>query len=160
MELHADWKEFLSLLNSNRVRYIVVGAHALGALGEPRFTGDLDVLIEPSTANAVRVLAALEAFGFGKVGIRLEDLETPGMVFRLGYPPVGIDILTRITGVSFAGAWKRRGRAVMGGQKVHVLSRADYVRNKRAAGRPKDLLDLELLGAGAGPVRRGRERGS
>ncbi|HEY3445956.1 MAG TPA: nucleotidyltransferase [Myxococcales bacterium] len=148
----------MSLLNSNRVRYVVVGAHALGAHGQPRFTGDLDVLVEPTHLNARRVLAALKAFGFGKVGIKLSDLETPGMVFRLGYPPVGIDLLTRISGVSFAKAWEHRTRAVMGGQKVHVLSLADYVRNKRAAGRPKDLLDLELLGKTRAPAKR-REPG-
>ena len=145
MALHADWKEFLSLLNSHRVRFVVVGAHALAAHGQPRFTGDLDVLVEPTTANAKRVLEVLRAFGFGALRISVTDLDRPEMVVRLGQPPVGIDILTSISGVAFATAWKNRLRTTLGGVRVAVLSTGDFVRNKKAAGRPKDLLDVELL---------------
>src|SRR5688500_8235483 len=108
MALHADWKEFLSLLNRNKVRFLIVGAHALAAHGQPRFTGDLDVLVEANPTNARRLLAALKAFGFGSLKISQGDLHRPGMVVRLGQPPVGIDLLTSISGVSFATAWKNR----------------------------------------------------
>jgi len=155
MALHNDWREFLSLLNSNRVRFIVVGAHALAVHGHPRFTGDLDVVVESSEVNARRMLTVLQAFGFGSVGIRAADLVRPGMVLRLGQPPVGIDILTSISGVTFSAAWKHRRRTLLGGVRVGVLGRADYIRNKRASGRAKDLLDLELLtGSRRRPARR------
>ena len=154
MALHADWKEFLSLLNSHRVRFVVVGAHALAAHGQPRFTGDLDVLVEPTPTNAKRVLEVLRAFGFGGLKISQSDLDRAEMVIRLGQAPVGIDILTSISGVAFATAWKNRVRTTLGGVKIAVLSAADFVRNKRAAGRPKDLLDIELLR----PSRRGAKR--
>jgi hypothetical protein len=158
MALHADWKEFLSLLNSNRVRFVVVGAHALAAHGHPRFTGDLDVLVESNAGNAARVLRALAAFGFGKVGLDAEDFARPGKVVRLGQPPVGIGILTKISGVSFASAWKHRVPAVQGGVRVHVLGRSEYLRNKRAAGRRKNRLDASLLQAAPRPRRRRTRR--
>ena len=145
MALHADWSEFLSLLNAHRVRFVVVGAHALAVHGQPRFTGDLDVLVEPTPSNAKRVVAMLRAFGFGSLGISEEDLGRPGMVIRLGVPPVGIDIVTSISGVGFGAAWKHRVKAALGGVRVNVLGRAQYIQNKRAAARPKDLLDLALL---------------
>ena len=145
MALQVDWKEFLSLLNSHRVRFVIVGAHALAAHGVPRFTGDLDVLVEPTPRNAKKVLEVLRVFGFGSVGVTEADLDHAGMVVRLGQPPVGIDILTSISGVGFAAAWKNRARSVLGGIRVNVLGRSDYVKNKKAAGRTKDLLDVALL---------------
>lgn len=145
MALQTDWKEFLSLLNAHRVRFVVVGAHALAAHGQPRFTGDLDVLVEPTARNAKRVLAVLRAIGFGALKISERDLDRPDMVIRLGQAPVGIDLLTSISGVTFAAAWKNRVRTSLGGVRVGVLSVRDFIKNKRAAGRPKDLLDVALL---------------
>ncbi|MEW6431958.1 MAG: nucleotidyltransferase [Myxococcota bacterium] len=146
MELPRDWQEFLSSLNARKVKYLVVGAHALAAHGVPRYTADLDVWVANDPANARRVLAALDDFGFsGLTGLGVEDFENPEMVVMLGRPPLRIDLLTSISGCAFEAAWKRRLRATLGGERVGVLSREDLVANKRAAGRPKDLLDLELL---------------
>lgn len=146
MELPRDWQEFLSSLNESRVRYLVIGAHALAAHGAPRYTGDLDVWVDAKPINAKRVLAALKAFGFGSVkGLAVEDFQNPEMVVMLGNPPVRIDLLTSISGCSFERAWKRRLKTTLGGQPVSVLSREDLRANKLAAGRPKDLLDVETL---------------
>ncbi len=145
MELQPDFKEFLSGLLSKNVRFLLVGAHALAAHGRPRYTGDLDVWVEPTAANARRVLSALRLFGFGAVGLTTRDFSRRDRVTQLGYPPVRIDILTGISGVEFPGAWKRRIEVSLAGMTVPVLSRADYVDNKRAAARPKDLLDVALL---------------
>jgi hypothetical protein len=145
MELHSDWSAFLVLLNSNKAKYLVVGAHALAAHGQPRFTGDLDVFIERSPLNARRILKALTEFGFGSVSISASELQAVDFVIRLGRPPVGIDILTGISGVTFSTAWKNRKKARLGRVNVPVLGKSDFVRNKRASGRPKDLLDIELL---------------
>lgn len=146
MELPQDWQEFLSSLNASRVRYLVIGAHALAAHGAPRYTADLDVWVEADAANARRVVTALKAFGFGSLkGLSVEDFQNPEMVVMLGVPPLRIDLLTSISGCSFEKAWKRRLRTKLGGQPVSVLSREDLRVNKLAAGRPKDLLDVELL---------------
>lgn len=108
MELPRDWQEFLSSLNASRVKFLLVGAHALAAHGVPRYTGDLDVWVEPTEANAARVLEALKAFGFG--GLK---------------------------GLSAA--------EKLGGERVSVLGLEDLRINKESAGRPKDLLDVELM---------------
>ncbi len=145
MELHGEWSAFLSLLNSNRVRFLVVGAHALAAHGQPRFTGDLDVFIERSPRNAKAVRKTLYEFGFEERAVSTEELQQPDFVVRLGRPPVGIDLLTGISGVTFKTAWKNRRPAKIGRVPVHIIGRADFIRNERAAGRTKDLLDIELL---------------
>jgi Nucleotidyl transferase of unknown function (DUF2204) len=145
MELHSDWSAFLSLLNSNRVRFLVVGAHALAAHGQPRFTGDLDIFIERSLSNAKAVRKTLDELGFKAIAVSIEELKQPNFVVRLGRPPVGIDLLTGISGVTFKTAWKNRSRAKIGNVLVCIIGRTEFIRNKRAAGRAKDLLDIELL---------------
>ncbi len=129
MELAPDFREFLSLLLSQNVRFLLVGAHALAVHGRPRYTGDLDVWVAATPANARRVIAALRAFGFGAVGLSLKDFTGTDQVIQLGYPPLRIDGLT----------------ASIAGLEVPVPGRDDYLTNKRAAGRPKDLADIALL---------------
>lgn len=146
MELPRDWQEFLSSLNARRVKYLVIGAHALAAHGAPRYTADLDVWVQATSGNAERVFRALADFGFGSMkGLAIKDFQNPDLVVMLGQPPLRIDLLTSISGCSFASAWSRRLQTKLGGQPVSVLSRRDLRTNKLAAGRPKDLLDVELL---------------
>jgi hypothetical protein len=148
MDLPQDWQEFLSSLNARRVKFLVVGAHALAAHGAPRYTADLDVWVQAEAKNAERVLAALKDFGFGGMkGLAAQDFESPDMVVMLGRPPLRIDLLTSISGCTFEGAWKRRLKTRLGGQAVGVLGRSDFRANKLAAARPKDLLDVELIDA-------------
>jgi hypothetical protein len=148
MKLQPDFKEFLRLLLSHRVRFVIVGAHALAAHGKPRFTGDIDVLVDPTRANAARLLAALTDFGFGAIGLRVEDFTEPDRVAQLGYPPVRIDLRTGISGVTFREAWAGRVATRLGGLDVAVLGVREFLKNKRAAGRPKDLADIALLEEG------------
>lgn len=145
MDLPDDWRELLKLLGSRRVKFLVVGAHALAVHGRPRMTGDLDLLVEATPTNAGRLLEALGEFGFGSLGLTEEDFTRPDFVISLGNPPLRVDLLTSISGVSFERAWKGRVRARVGGVVVNVLGRREYIENKRAAGRPKDQLDLALL---------------
>ena len=147
MDLHPDWHEFLRSLRSHEVRFVLVGAHALAAHGVPRFTGDLDVLIERSPENAARLIAALTEVGFGSGGLVASDFTRPSRVAQLGCPPVRIDILTSISGVSFARAWRGRIDAVLGGERVAVLGLVELRVNERASGRPRDLADLAALDA-------------
>jgi hypothetical protein len=118
----------------------------MGFHGVPRATGDFDLLVEPSAENADRVLAALAEFGAPLFDLTAADLVRPGTVFQMGVPPYRIDLNTEITGVPFAEAWSDHATVELAGLEVPFLSRAALVRNKRATGRPKDLLDLELLG--------------
>ena len=145
--LHPDFSAFIASLMRHRVRFVVVGAHALAALGRARMTDDLDVLVEPSADNARRVAEALREFG-GCVALAdqvLEYLAEPGRLVSLGRPPVSIDILTGLSGVTFDEAWAGRDEHAIDGHAVPFLGLAEMVRTKRAAGRTKDRLDLALL---------------
>ena len=145
MSLHRDFEEFLRALHSHEVRYLVVGAHALAVHGAPRYTHDLDVFVQPTKANARRLVAALGDFGFGAAGVTVDDFTTSDRVVQLGVAPVRIDILTGIAGVSFAEAWRGRLTTRLNDLELPVLGLAEYVKNKKAAGRPKDTADLALL---------------
>jgi hypothetical protein len=145
-ELHPDLKEFLLCLHGHRVEFVVVGAHVLATLGRPRFTGDIDVLVEPAKANAKRLAKALAAFGYPELAARAaEHFSVEERMARLGHPPVGIDILTSSTGITFAEAWRGRQTITIGGKPIAFLGLTEYVKTKRACGRTKDLLDLALL---------------
>ena len=145
MPLNKDWREFLELLNSNGVEYLVVGAFAVAFHGFPRYTADLDLLVRPTADNAQRALHALSEFGFGKLGIQAADLCSPGMVVQLGVKPNRIDLLTAISGVSFEEAWATRNEAELDGVATQFIGRAALLRNKQQTGRAKDLGDAEEL---------------
>ena len=144
-KLQNDLREFIVLLNSHNVEYLIVGGHAVAFHGYPRYTGDIDFLIRATPGNAQQVLEALEAFGFGGVGIAERDLLQPGQIIQLGYPPNRIDILTSISGVDFDSAWKCRAETMLDEVPVHLIGWDDLLRNKRASGRQKDLADVEKL---------------
>lgn len=144
-KLQTDLREFIALLNSHQVEYLVVGGHAVAFHGHPRFTGDIDFLIRTTPSNAQRVLGALNAFGFGNLDIAERDLLEPGQIVQLGHPPNRIDILTSISGVDFDSAWQSRVSTIIDDQPVSVLGWDELLRNKRASGRQKDLADLEKL---------------
>jgi hypothetical protein len=143
--LTSDFKEFVALFNSNRVEYLVVGGYALAAYGHPRYTGDLDFWIGTDPQNAERVVSALAQFGFASLGIRKEDLTLPNQVLQLGYAPARIDLLTSIDGVVFAECHARKVVVQMDGLGISFISENDFIINKRATGRHKDLADLEAL---------------
>ncbi len=145
MKLPPDWSEFLRVLKRHGVRFLVVGAHALAAHGRPRATQDLDILVAPTKANARKVSAALAEFGFEKIAHDWRWFAEPYHIIMLGRVPYRIDVLTSISGVSFREAWKNRVTTETDIGDLHVLGLAELRANKRAAGRPKDLLDLALL---------------
>ncbi len=146
MEIQPDFKEWLELCNVHGVEYLVVGGYALAWHGAPRFTGDLDLWVKPERENARKILAALVAFGFGGLGLQEDDFLQEDMVVQLGYPPVRIDLLTSLTGVTWDEAWKNREAGTYGQVPVYFLGRSDLIANKRALGRQRDLADLEALG--------------
>lgn len=140
-----DFKELLELLNSHKVEYIIVGAYALALHGNPRFTGDLDIYVKPDTQNAFQILAALQEFGFGSLELKQQDFTELNQVIQLGMPPVRIDLLTSLTGLTWDDAVKGELRGELGGVPVLFLGKNEYIRNKRALGRSKDLADCEIL---------------
>lgn len=144
-KLQADLREFIELLNSHNVEYVVVGGHAVAFHGHPRFTGDIDFFVRTTSPNIHRLLAALEDFGFGSLGITEQDLLKPERVIQLGHPPNRIDILTSISGVEFEAAWATRVGSVMDGQPVSILGWNELLKNKKTAGRQKDRADVEKL---------------
>lgn len=143
--MNQDFRDLLAEFNARNVEYLVVGAHALAAHGHVRATKDLDVWVRPELENAARVLAALTAFGAPLHDLKAPDLAAPGTVFQIGVAPIRIDVITAIDGVDFARAWVSRIQAPFADQVVPVLSREDLIRNKRAAGREQDLLDVRWL---------------
>jgi hypothetical protein len=143
--LNPDFRDILSEFGAAGVEFLVVGAYALAAHGLPRATGDIDLWVRCSSENAPRVMAALARFGAPLTNIGEEDFTTPGTVVQIGVTPRRIDVLTAIDGVEFGEAWLERVEVGIDGLRVPVLSRDHLLRNKRAAGRAKDLVDARRL---------------
>lgn len=146
MDVQPDFRDLLALFNAHRVEYVVVGAYALAFHGAPRFTGDMDILVRPGIRNARRIVAALTEFGFASVGLTVDDFRRTGKVVQLGVAPVRIDLVTSLTGVS----WKEVAAGCKPGKygdlRVRYLGKREFIKNKRAIGRTKDLADIEALG--------------
>ena len=150
MQLPPDWREFIELLNSTGVEYLVVGGHAVGYHGYPRYTGDMDFFVRADRRNAERIIDALIQFGFDSAGELNAALQKPDSVIQLGLPPNRIDLLTSISGVSFDEAVSDSEKTVMDGVPVTLIGRTTLLRNKRASGRTKDLADAEEIERAAG----------
>jgi hypothetical protein len=143
--LNKDFKEFIELLGSAGVEYLIVGGYALAAHGHPRYTGDLDIWIRATPANIDRLLQALSRFGFGSLGLKREDFLQPDTVVQLGYPPSRIDLLTGLSGVDFDACYPKRVDMTIAGVRVPIIGLEEFRANKRASGRAKDLADLDSL---------------
>jgi hypothetical protein len=125
MEVQKDFKELLELFNALKVQYLIVGGYTLAYHGAPRYTGDIDIFVKPDSENACQILKALDEFGFGSVGLKEEDLKNPNKVVQLGYPPVRIDIITSISGISWK-AFRLLPRRTFGGVSARCFgSRPD-----------------------------------
>lgn len=146
MEVQKDFKELLALFNDHNVQYLIVGGYALAYYGAPRYTGDIDIFVKSDSENASLILKALNDFGFGSAGLKLEDFTNPENIVQLGYPPIRVDIMTSISGVSWEDAYISREEGKYGNIPVYFIGLDQYVQNKKATGRKKDLADLEALG--------------
>ncbi|MEX0691637.1 MAG: hypothetical protein WD934_05290 [Gemmatimonadales bacterium] len=145
----ADFRDLLAAFTARDVRFLVVGAHALAVHGVPRTTGDLDLWIEPTAANAARIWQALGAFGapLDSLGIREADFQRADQVVQLGLPPYRIDIMTSLSGLEFSHGWVGRVAGELFDVPVPFIGRDALIANKRASGRPKDLEDVRALEA-------------
>jgi hypothetical protein len=145
MIFEKDFIDFNELLNINKVEYMVVGAHALAYHGRPRHTGDLDIWIKPSFENAGKMVNVLKGFGFDSLGLTADDFLKENYVTQLGYPPLRIDILNSIPGVEFDDAYKGRIIGRVEDLNISFINIDDFIANKEASGRPKDLGDIAAL---------------
>ena len=145
MALSKDWREFLELLNSRGVDYVIVGAQSLAFHGRPRYTGDLDILVRPTPENARLLVDLLKQFGFAHSGFKETDFIEPEQMIQLGRAPNRIDLLSSISGVSTDEAFASKVSAELDGIPVYIISKDALIRNKRAVGRKQDLADLEAL---------------
>ncbi len=145
--LNDDFRDLLAALREAGVRFVIVGAHALAVHGIPRATGDLDVFVAPSSENAARLMRALDVFGapVASHGVSQRDFEKEGTVYQMGLPPRRVDVMTSISGVEFDEAEEFAIETEIEGMRLPVLGRRQLVSNKLAAGRPKDLMDAQLL---------------
>jgi len=146
MEVQKDFKEFLALLNAHEVDFMIVGGYALAYHGAPRYTGDIDIFIKPDRKNAQKIIKVLEEFGFSSLKLSIDDFQKEDSVVQLGLPPVRIDIITSISGVSWEQADASKEPGKYGEVPVFYIGKNQYVANKRATGRAKDIADIEALG--------------
>ena len=145
--MHKDFNEFLKLLNYHKVRYVIVGGYALGAHLIPRTTKDLDILIEATEKNVIKLLKALEDFGFGSLGLKITDFTEPDITIQLGCEPVRIDVSTSITGVEWNEIWTNKTKGFFGKSRMPVdyIGIEQLIKNKKKVGRPMDLIDVKKL---------------
>ena len=146
MDIQSDFKDLLELFNKYQVKFLIVGGYALAFHGAPRMTGDIDLFIDTNSQNAQRIMQALGEFGFGDVGLTLQDFILPEKVIQLGVPPVRVDIITSLSGFSWEKAYGSKESGKYGNVPVFYINKELFLFNKRAIGRKKDEADIEALG--------------
>ena len=145
MRMEKDYEEFLESLNKHSVRYCIIGSYALAYHAKPRYTKDIDILIEASSENAKKLLNALSDFGFGSLDLSVEDFTQEGKIIQLGYEPVRIDIMTSLKDLNFSDIWRNRVQSFYGNQTVNFIDRQSLIKSKQSSKRTQDKADLELL---------------
>lgn len=140
-----DFKELLSILAKHRVRYLVVGGYAVMKYTEPRFTKDLDLWIATDEENSEAVFAALKEFGAPLRDLTPANFREEGYFYQMGSPPLRLDIMMSLPGVTFEAAWVSREKAEIEGLVVPFISRADLIKTKEASGREQDRIDVKKL---------------
>lgn len=147
MAENRDFEDLFAFFGQRGVKALIVGAHAVAFHAKPRYTKDIDILVEATEENAERLLQALDDFGFASLGLSIDDFLEPETIIQLGIAPNRIDLLTSLAGVSFEEAWAGRVPGTYGRHAVHFIGREALQKAKAAAGRPQDLADLEWLRA-------------
>ena len=143
--LPKDFRDFLKLLNSHEVEYLLIGGYAIGYHGYPRATADMDVWVGMDNKNAEKIVSVLREFGFDLPEIRKEIFLQQNKIFRMGHAPLRIELLTSVSGVEFQECFKNRVEDTIDDIKVKIIDLSHLKINKKATGRYKDLDDLENL---------------
>lgn len=145
MKVEKDYEDLLRLLNKHKVRYCIVGAYAMAFYARPRYTKDMDILVEPDLENGRRIVNALDEFGFQDIGLKGEDFSQKGVIIQLGYEPVRVDIITSIEGCTFQEVWENRQTGTYGEEEVFFIGRDELIKNKEVSNRKQDKVDLDIL---------------
>ena len=145
MRVEKDFKEFIESLNKNSVRYLIIGSFALSYYAEPRYTKDIDILVDSTASNADRLMTAIREFGFSDIELGSRDFLEPDQVIQVGIAPLRIDLLTSLKGIPFADAWDRRTSGQYGNIPAFYVSKQDLIDHKKLVGRKQDLADIEKL---------------
>ena len=145
MTLAKDFEDFIRLLNKHKVVYMVVGGYALAFHGKPRYTGDIDIWINISDENALRLLKVIKDFGLGSLGFKKEDFLQEGYISQIGRPPLRIDIINSIDGITFEEAFTGIQTIEIDGLSIFYIGLGDFIKNKQASGRTKDLADIQEI---------------
>lgn len=145
MELNQDFKEFIELLNVNKVKYLVVGGYAVGFHGHPRYTKDIDLWVLMKSNNASNIIKSVKEFGFESLGLEEEDFLNSDNIIQLGFPPNRIVLLTEIAGVEFESCYSNKLTIEFEGVTIPFISLNDLIKNKQSSGRLQDLADAEKL---------------
>lgn len=148
VELARDFDEFFGSLTAHDVEFVVVGAYALAFHGAPRFTGDIEVFIRPTVENGQRLLAALSDFGFPVAELTPQQVVDPQRVLQMGVEPVQIHVMSDVSGVTWDEVWASKESAACGSRELPFIGRREFIRNKKASSRLKDLADIEALEGG------------
>jgi hypothetical protein len=143
--LTPDFREFVELLIKHKVEYLIAGGYAVGIYGHPRYTGDLDIWLNRTEENAIKIIATVKEFGFQSFNLSPQDFLKKENVIQLGYPPLRIDLLTDLDGVSFSECFANKIEVELEGLKVNFIGYADLIKNKTSTGRPIDLDDIENM---------------
>lgn len=145
MQIEKDFEELLNLFNKYKVKYCVIGAFAVGFYAKPRYTKDMDILIEPTEENGIKITKALTDFGFGSLRIKPNDFTKKGHFIQLGYEPVRVDLITSIPGCSFYEVWKNKKSGPYGKERVYFIGINELIKNKKSINRMQDKVDIKLL---------------
>lgn len=145
MRVEKDYAELLRLFNNNKVRYCIVGAFAFSFHAKPRYTKDMDILVERGAENARKIIKSLGEFGFGSLNLSEKDFCREGNIIQLGYEPVRVDLITSIRGLSFKAIWNGKAVGIYGGEKVFFIGLDELIKSKKIAKRRQDLIDLDIL---------------
>ncbi|TES93386.1 MAG: hypothetical protein E3J87_02380 [Candidatus Cloacimonadota bacterium] len=145
MKVEKDYEDLLRLLSKYTVRYCIIGSYAVAFYAKPRYTKDLDILVEPNIENGEKIIKALKKFGFESLELSSEDFSRPGKIIQLGYEPVRVDIITSIDGPDFEEIWSHKQTGIYGKEKVFFIGINELIKNKKASKRKQDKVDLDIL---------------
>lgn len=146
MILAKDFEDFVKLLNKFEAEYMVVGGYAMAFHGKPRYTGDLDIWINISESNAEKLVQVVEGFGLASLGFQKEDFLQPGYISQIGYPPLRIDILNSVDGITFNDAFQNMQKIIIEGDlEISYIGLNDLIQNKVASGRKQDIQDVKEI---------------
>jgi predicted nucleotidyltransferase len=145
LNIHQDFEDFLQLLKDNDVDFVVIGGYAVAYHGYIRATNDIDIFFRNTTENISKILNAFKEFGITTSAEQAEKFFEPDNIVRMGVPPVRIELLNTISGLTFDQVWKNRIKGKYGKVPVSFISLRDLLINKKASGRPRDLADFDEL---------------